>query len=443
VVGNFNPTSLNFSTITIDGNSGDDTVDISALTSAHRIVFRSNGGNDTIVGTLRPQDVVELPEGMTLADYEVTIDEETGQVELVGDDHKISFVATNGMPQFSSGHDWEPDDEDEDEDDTPPLGNDDDDDCDDDDDTPSVDTGDGSATAARMLMGTSAADVLLGAVANDTLMGGGAGDILVGEGGSDILRGEDGDDVLSGGDGADTMSGGAGSDELHGGSGADMLFGNDGADMVYGDGGDDIIETGAGDDKAWGGAGNDTILATANDGSDQYWGDEGNDTLDYAVATGNLVVDLGNGFMGRGQVTGNGGTDMFYGFENFIGGSGHDVITATSAVNIMDGGLGNDTFRFQSASATHGDTIYGFAPGDKIDFSAMDANTTTGGHQGFTLNAGSTLTAAGQVAVSYDVRDGAEVTLVRGNVDGDPGADFELTLMGRHTLTANDFNGVS
>ena len=446
VVGNFNPTSLNFSTITIDGNSGDDTVDISALTSAHRIVFRSNGGNDTIVGTLRPQDVVELPEGMTLADYEVTIDEETGQVELVGDDHKISFVATNGMPQFSSGHDWEPDDEDEDEDedDTPPFGNDDDDDdCDDDDDTPSVDTGDGSATAARMLMGTSAADVLLGAVANDTLMGGGAGDILAGEGGSDILRGEDGDDVLSGGDGADTMSGGAGSDELHGGSGADMLFGNDGADMVHGDGGDDFIETGAGDDKAWGGAGNDTILATANDGSDQYWGEEGNDTLDYAVATGNLVVDLGNGFMGRGQVTGNGGTDMFYGFENFIGGSGHDVITATSAVNIMDGGLGNDTFRFQSASAAHGDTIYGFAPGDKIDFSAMDANTTTGGHQGFTLNAGSTLTAAGQVAVSYDVRDGAEVTLVRGNVDGDPGADFELTLMGRHTLTANDFNGVS
>lgn len=477
--GDFSLTSLRPNTITVVGSSGNDTVDISSLLSAHRIVFRTGGGNDVIVGALRPQDVVELPHGTTIADYEVTIDEVTGQVELAGDQHTIRFTAANGMPQFKSDDEWVSEDENEDEDgetppvddgeddddntppvdggnedddeETPPVDNDDeedddddnDDDCDDDDDTPSVDTGDGSATAARMLMGTSAADVLLGAVANDTLMGGGAGDILAGEGGSDILRGEDGDDVLSGGDGADTMSGGAGSDELHGGSGADMLFGNDGADMVYGDGGDDIIETGAGDDKAWGGAGNDTILATANDGSDQYWGDEGNDTLDYAVATGNLVVDLGNGFMGRGQVTGNGGTDMFYGFENFIGGSGHDVITATSAVNIMDGGLGNDTFRFQSASAAHGDTIYGFAPGDKIDFSAMDANTTTGGHQGFTLNAGSTLTAAGQVAVSYDVRDGAEVTLVRGNVDGDPGADFELTLMGRHTLTANDFNGVS
>ena len=35
---------------------------ISSLSSAHRIVFRSNGGNDTIVGTLRPQDVIELGE---------------------------------------------------------------------------------------------------------------------------------------------------------------------------------------------------------------------------------------------------------------------------------------------------------------------------------------------------------------------------------------------
>nr|CAD6405445.1 heme peroxidase [Rhizobium sp. Q54] len=466
--GDFSLTSLRPNTITIVGSSGDDTVDISSLLSAHRIVFKTGGGNDVIVGTLRPQDVVELPQGTTIADFEVTIDEATGTVELVGDGHTISFTATGDMPQFASNDGWLPEDdydggppigdgdEDEDEDEeTPPVGDDDHDDdhdhdhdhCDDDDDDDDqgqpVDNGNGSSSAPRMLIGTTAADVLLGAAGNDTILGGGSGDILSGEAGSDILRGEDGDDLASGGDGDDTMSGGAGSDELHGGMGADMLFGNDGADMVHGDAGDDLIEAGAGDDKAWGGAGNDRILATAADGSDQYWGDEGNDTLDYSVATGNLNVDLGNGFMGRGQVTGHGGTDMFYGFENFIGGSGHDVINATSAVNIMDGGLGNDTFRFQSASAAHGDTIYGFAPGDKIDFSAMDANTTIGGSQGFTLSAGSTLTAAGQVAVSYDVRDGGEVTLVRGNIDGDPDAEFELTLIGRHNLTASDFSGIS
>ena len=72
IFGDFSTTSLALNTITIDGNGGDDTIDISGLTSAHRIVFKSNGGNDTIVGTLRPQDVIELPEGATPEDYEVT-----------------------------------------------------------------------------------------------------------------------------------------------------------------------------------------------------------------------------------------------------------------------------------------------------------------------------------------------------------------------------------
>jgi Calx-beta domain/RTX calcium-binding nonapeptide repeat (4 copies) len=58
VFGDFTQTSLNYSTITINGGTGNDTVDISALTSAHRIVFTTSGGTDTVVGALRPQDVV-------------------------------------------------------------------------------------------------------------------------------------------------------------------------------------------------------------------------------------------------------------------------------------------------------------------------------------------------------------------------------------------------
>jgi Ca2+-binding RTX toxin-like protein len=58
VVGDFTQTSLNYSTITIDGTPGNDTVDITGLESAHRIVFREQGGVDTVVGALRPQDVV-------------------------------------------------------------------------------------------------------------------------------------------------------------------------------------------------------------------------------------------------------------------------------------------------------------------------------------------------------------------------------------------------
>ena len=67
VVGNFDSTSLNFNTITIDGGAGNDTVDISGLTSAHRIVFTSNGGQDKVVGDLRPQDVVDFDTGSNAA----------------------------------------------------------------------------------------------------------------------------------------------------------------------------------------------------------------------------------------------------------------------------------------------------------------------------------------------------------------------------------------
>ena len=58
VIGDFNPTSLNFNTITVQGSQGNDTVNISGLTSEHRLVFKSGGGTDTVLGDQRPQDVV-------------------------------------------------------------------------------------------------------------------------------------------------------------------------------------------------------------------------------------------------------------------------------------------------------------------------------------------------------------------------------------------------
>ncbi len=58
VVGDFTQTTLAYNTITVDGTAGNTTVDISNLTSAHRIVFNTGGTGDTVIGTLRPQDVV-------------------------------------------------------------------------------------------------------------------------------------------------------------------------------------------------------------------------------------------------------------------------------------------------------------------------------------------------------------------------------------------------
>jgi hypothetical protein len=58
IIGDFTETSLDFNTITIGGTAGNDVVNIAGLTSAHRIVFNTAGGTDSVVGTLRPQDVV-------------------------------------------------------------------------------------------------------------------------------------------------------------------------------------------------------------------------------------------------------------------------------------------------------------------------------------------------------------------------------------------------
>ncbi|BBI60880.1 hypothetical protein HSBAA_21860 [Vreelandella sulfidaeris] len=131
-----------------------------------------------------------------------------------------------------------------------------------------------------------------------------------------------------------------------------MLYGDDGDDRILGEDGNDFINAGAGDDTAFGGDGDDMFVAEAGDGDDTYYGDDmvggsGNDTLDMSSITAAITADLGTGFMGRGSVSSSEtGNDGLWGVENIVTGSGDDTITASRAVNVMDGGAGNDTFRF-------------------------------------------------------------------------------------------------
>ncbi|UXN66055.1 hypothetical protein N8E89_22785 (plasmid) [Phyllobacterium sp. A18/5-2] len=436
VIGNFNApfTSLNFNTITIDGNAGDDTVDISALSSAHRIVFRSNGGNDTIVGTLRPQDVIELPNGATVADYEATI--ENGVTTLTSSEHTITFTAPDGMPQIG-GNPGEDDDEEEGDDHHNGGGS-----ChdnDDDDDAPAP--GSNSNAPGAPVVGTANADVLLGTANSENIIALGGNDTVLGAGGADIVRGDEGDDFISAEGGDDVVFGGAGNDDALGGNGNDMLYGDAGSDRIFGDAGNDLIDAGTGNDTAHGGDGNDMFVASSGDGDDTYYGDAGIDTLDMAAITASLTVDLGTGFAGRGSASSSqSGSDTLWNVENVVTGSGNDTITASSAVNIIDGGAGNDTFRFLSAGDADGDTIAGFQPGDKIDVSGIDANNGSGGNQSFTLVAASTLSGAAQLVVTHETREDGDYTIVQGSVDGDSGAELRLSIKGNHNLTSTDFN---
>ena len=109
---------------------------------------------------------------------------------------------------------------------------------------------------------------------------------------------------------------------------------------------------------------------------------------------------------------------------------------ASNAANVMNGGNGNDTFKFATAASADHDTILGFSPGDRIDLSAIDANTGTTANDGFTLITGAEFTAAGQLAVSFESRADGDFTVIQGNVDGNMGADFTIEVEGHQTITS-------
>ncbi|MAQ36703.1 MAG: hypothetical protein CMO21_05670 [Thioclava sp.] len=351
IVGDFTGTSLNYSTITVNGDDGDDVVDISQLESDHRIVFHGGGGDNVLVGGTRSQDVL-----------------------------------------VDARHGARPDN-------TNPDGS---------------DSGSGSDDGSDSAMPD--------------------GLVLVGDDTAETFIGMEGNDVIFAGGGADNALGNEGDD---------MIFGDGGADRLFGGEGDDVIEAGKGRDMVFADDGDDTVIATEDDGADSYWGGEGSDTLDYAAIQASVEVDLGHGTNGHGQVMIGETADQIYSFENVITGSGDDTIIANSAVNVMDGGGGHDTFVFNSAADADGDRINGFAPGDKIDLSGIDADQGAAGSQSFVLFAAGDFSAAGELRVSYEMRDDGEHTIVAGNVDDDLDADFEIDIAGRHMLDASDFNGVN
>jgi Ca2+-binding RTX toxin-like protein len=161
------------------------------------------------------------------------------------------------------------------------------------------------------------------------------------------------------------------------------------------------------------------------------------------------------------------------GIENFIGGAGNDSITGTAVANALSGGAGNDTliggraqdmltgglgadtFDYNSAvpiltnvgdsgvGAANRDIITDFVSGtDKLDFSSIDANAGIFGNQAFsgaTLVASSGgFSAAGQLHYFYETVAGQEYTVVEGNVGLGNDADFQVALVGHHTLQASD-----
>jgi serralysin len=179
-------------------------------------------------------------------------------------------------------------------------------------------------------------------------------------------------------------------------------------------------------------------------GGDHLDGGAGIDTASYANATGAVGASLWNRSSNTGEAKG----DTFASIENLVGSRFSDRLEGNTASNILEGGAGDDrlyggsgadhlfggtggdTFIFKKVSestVTTRDTIAAFtqSAGDKISFSAIDANTNLTGNQAFTfIGAAVFHEQAGELR--YEKVSG--VTLVHGDVDGDGKADLSIKI---------------
>lgn len=296
---------------------------------------------------------------------------------------------------------------------------------------------------------------------NDTIQGLGGNDTINGLGGDDLIFGNEGNDRLFGGDGEDTINGGSGNDLISGGLGVDSLdgaAGNDTVSYTYSSSGfninlgtqltnnNEIIRR---FENVLGSQGNDTIYGNnlANDlegeqGNDLIFGRGGNDTLEGESGNDSLY-----GESGRDSLLGGNGNDYLNGGssnDTLIGGSGNDVLVGgTGADNLTNDGSGNDIFRYFSVSEStpsSRDTV-GLDRGfDRIDLSAIDADLSTPGNQGFDFIGTTTFpnSIGGSGEVRYDATRNVIQVELQG--DGDNLVDMEISSsVNFDFLTPSDF----
>ncbi len=297
----------------------------------------------------------------------------------------------------------------------------------------------------KVMNGTINNDTLDGVFGHDTLNGFAGNDTLSGASGNDVLNGGDGDDNLKGGTGNDTLNGGSGNDFLKGGDGWDTLSGGAGndtfkynslaefgqrnvnfssnlsekiTDMAIGD----KIDLSAIAGLSFAGVGSDftgvsnQVSVQSNylyidiDGdmqSDFTLTLTGNPTLEETAAGSRIfqmpanltkngtsadeTLNGGNGNDTLNGLTGNDTLNGLYGDDTLNGGDGADILIGGLGIDNLTGGAGNDIFKYSSladlvnAFSYQDETITDFTLGDKIDLSAVDANTNVDGDQPFSF----------------------------------------------------------
>lgn len=183
-------------------------------------------------------------------------------------------------------------------------------------------------------------------------------------------------------------------------SGSDRMILSTGADYVSGY---------AGNDKIYGGSGNDSLFGDT--GMDTIYGGNAND-----------------------KIYGGSGRDALY------GGFGSDALTGGELRDVLDGGADSSRDLFIFADRSHStvgdqrDVVQHFTRGtDDISVTLIDSNTRVANDQDFTFNG----TTAKANAIWYSGTTGG--IIVKGDVNGDKIADFEIKIEGISTITVGDF----
>jgi hypothetical protein len=175
----------------------------------------------------------------------------------------------------------------------------------------------------------------------------------------------------------------------------------------------------------------DTIINRGTITTDAVFAIDAGGGADIVRNAGTIVgdVDLGAGndiYRGSGTVSGTifGGA----GDDTIVGDAGAERIDGGAGRDRLEGGAGNDVFGFAAvidSGATTADRIVDFARGDRIDLSAIDANTAIDGDQAFTFVGNAAFSGvAGELRIGSN---GAN-TFVFADVDGDKTADFAIVL---------------
>jgi Ca2+-binding RTX toxin-like protein len=286
------------------------------------------------------------------------------------------------------------------------------------------------------LTGNSANNKLYGSLGNDTLNGNGGADSLYGNEGNDSLYGNEGNDTLDGGLGADSLSGGLDNDTYVVNNAGDKVIEGEhcgaadkvNANITYTLAAyvEQLTLTGAAAIDGTGNGRNNTL--NGNSANNKLYGSLGNDTLN-----GNAGADSLYGNEGNDNLRGGEGNDFLY------GGLDADILNGGAGKDVLSGSSGNDTFAFTAASDSAPaarDRITDFASGDKLDFSAIDANTAASGDQAFSFIGAKAFSAAGQLRYVYN--SASNIGTLYGSTDADADAEFAVELTGVATLTATD-----